>query len=102
MAKQIKSVRFEEGLLELYTDYSNLLNEMFGYSLSFGAIVNEAFAEFLMNSSGHWCNVLENKSVVKTFPNGRVEIYEFTEEQIAKMQEIQRETTAIWGSMQQQ
>ena len=42
MAKQIKSVRFDEDLVEVVEDDSRFLNELFGHTLSFAPFVNEA------------------------------------------------------------
>lgn len=102
MAKQVKSVRFDEELLELFSEYSALLNEMFGYTLSFSAIANEAFAEFIKESTDHWYDIMQSQSVVKSLPNGKVKKYEFTETQITKMNELRNEALALWASAQQQ
>ena len=95
MAKQLKSVRISEDLLKAFSSYSDLLQEIFGYSLSLGNVINEALADYLANSAGHWAAVMESRSVIETLPNGKVKQYNFTEEQIKKMSEIQNWAESI-------
>jgi len=101
MAKQIKSVRFDEEVINVFLEYSVLLNEMFGYTLSFGAVANEAVAEFLMNASSNWCSAMESKSVIDRLPNGKIKKYEFSEEQIEKMENIHKKAMIVWTTMQE-
>ncbi len=100
MAKQVKSVRMDEDLLNVFDSYSNLLQEMFGYSLSLSSIVNEALADFLASSACRWTEIMESQTVVETFPDGKVRKYEFSEEQIKKMREIENFAGSISASYQ--
>lgn len=102
MAKQVKSVRFDGELLELFFEYSSLLHEMFGYTLSFSAIANEAFAEYIKESTDQWYHAMQSRSVVESLPNGKVRKYEFTEAQITQMDELRNEALALWVSAQEQ
>ena len=100
MAKQVKSVRMSEDVLEAFTSYSDLLQEVFGYSLSLSNVVNEALADFLANSAGFWASAMESKAIVETLPNGKAKKYDFTEEQIKKMRDIEYLATCISASFQ--
>ena len=101
MAKQVKSVRMSEDVLDAFASYSDLLQEMFGYSLSLSNVVNEALADFISNSASSWIALMAHStSVVETLPNGKVKKYEFTEEQIEKMQNIENLAACISASFQ--
>ena len=102
MTKQVKSVRFDGELLELFSEYSALLHEMFGYTLSFSAIANEAFAGFIMESTDRWYGIMQSQPVVERLPNGKVKKYEFTEAQLSKMDELRNEALALWAVTQQE
>ena len=102
MAKKVKSVRFDGELLELFSEYSSLLHEMFVYTLSFSAIANEAFAEFMKESTDHWYHIMQSQSVVERLPNGKVKKYEFTEAQITKMETLSNEAFFLLASVQEQ
>ena len=88
MVKQVKSVRIGEDILNVFSSYSDLLQEIFGYSLSLSNVINEALADYLANSADTWAQLMKTKSVVETLPNGKVKQYNFTEEQIKKMNDI--------------
>lgn len=97
MAKQIKSIRFDEDLVEVFEDYSNLLNELFGTTLSFASFVNEAAAEFLVHSLERWSTAMESNSVVDRQANGKLKKYEFTDDQIAKMKDLLNDAYAVYA-----
>jgi len=101
MAKQVKSMRIDEELLSTFSEYSELLKEMFGYSLSLSTVVNEALAQFLTESTENWVNSMKSKSVIDHLPNGKIKHYEFTEEQIKKMEQICNDAGAMYYSYQQ-
>ncbi len=96
MAKQIRSVRVDEEITDVFTEYSALLQEMFGYTVSFSALVNEALAEYLMHSAERWVSAMESRSVVDPQPNGKMKRYDFTEEQIAKMEDIRNSIADVY------
>ncbi len=97
MAKQIKSIRFDEYLVEVFEDYSSLLAELFGNKLSFASFVNEATAAFLVQSLKHWTSAMETNSVVDRQANGKLKRYEFTEEQISKMKDLLNEAYSVYA-----
>ncbi len=95
MSKQVKSIRLNDELICAFTDYSNLLREMFGYTLSFGGVVSEALAEYLEKFSERWVGIMESQSVVDPLPNGRFKRYDFSEEQISRMDAIHKRALAM-------
>jgi len=99
MAKQVKSIRLAESLTDVFSDYSSLLQEMFGYSTSLSSIANEAIAEYLMDSASKWVNAMKSKSVVDIQPNGKMKHYDFSDEQIEKMELVCNNATGIWASL---
>lgn len=96
MAKEVKSIRIDEELTDLFKDYSNLLNEMFGYSLAFSNVVSESLSEFLMDSSEKWLSAMRSQSVVDRLPNGKLKRYRFTDKQIERMADIWKRAAVIW------
>ncbi len=101
MAKQVRSIRLDDCLLSTFTDYSNLLHEMFGYTLSLSTIVNEAMAEFMLHSAEHWVSAMESGSIVDPLPNGKMKRYEFNDDQIERMKKIVNDAGAVFYSMQE-
>ena len=99
MAKQVRSIRLDEDLMDAFSDYSALLQEMFGYSTSLGAIANEAIAKYLMDSADNWATMMKSKSVVDIQPNGKMKHYDFSDKQIKKMEAICNSATGIWASL---
>ncbi len=102
MSKQVKSVRFDENLLKLFDDYSEFLKMTFGKRISFSSFVNEALAEYLCSSISFYLNAMHDESIVRQLPNGRLKRYEFTEEQLAKIDELDNEAGAVQGCMLQE
>ena len=100
MAKQVKSVRMDEELVNVFSEYANLVNEMFGYSVSLSALVNESLAECLMNSAQTWIATMKSKTVVDPQPNGKMKQYEFTDEQIKRMEAIHNNAASIYAVLQ--
>ena len=101
MAKLVKSIRFDEELVKLFSDYASLLGEIFGYSLSFSALVNEAFAEYMKNSTENWVQAMAARAIVDRLPNGRLKRYDFSEDQIKQMESLKNDALSIWASTQQ-
>lgn len=101
MAKQVRSIRLDEGLLSTFVDYSNLLQEMFGYSLSLSTIVNEALAEFMQHSAEQWVSTMESGSIVDPLPNGKMKRYEFNDNQIERMKTIVNDAAAVYHILQE-
>lgn len=99
MAKQVRSVRLDEDLMDIFSDYSGLLQEMFGYSVTLSAFANAAIAEYLMNTASQWVDVMQSKSVVDIQPNGKMKHYEFSDEQIKKMKIVCNNATGIYASL---
>ena len=82
MSKQIKSVRFNDDILQVFEEYSSLSKELFGTKISFGSFVNEAVAKLLYEISDGWASAMENDSLVEVQPNGKIKKLVFTEDQI--------------------
>ena len=101
MAKQARSIRIDEDLLEVFAEYSKLLKETFGYSLSLSTVVNEAMAGFIMDSAEKWVTAMVKKSVVEPLPNGKMKRYEFDDEQIERMNKIANDAGIVYHSMQE-
>lgn len=100
MPKQVKSVRLDEGLITTFFEFDDLLNEMFGYRLSFSSFVNEAVSEYLKEQCSHWSHIMETQSVVEPLANGKFKRIEFTEEQIKRMKELSEKSECIWAITQ--
>ncbi len=88
MAKQIKSVRFNDDVIEVFDKYSSLSTELFGTKESFGAFVNEAVAKLLYERTDAWVSSMESSSVVEVQPNGRIKKLAFSDTQIQSAKEL--------------
>lgn len=88
MSKQIKSVRFNDDIIEVFEQYSALSTELFGTKESFGAFVNEAVAKLLYERTEAWASSMESSSIVEVQPNGRIKKLEFSESQIQSAKEL--------------
>lgn len=101
MAKQVKSVRMNEKLIEVFNDYSALLQEMFGSTVSLSTLVNASLAEFLANSADSWISAMQSRSVVDFQPNGLMKHYEFTDEQVKRMATIRDHAAGLSVALQE-
>ncbi len=88
MPKQLKSIRFNDEIIEVFEQYSALGTELFGTKESFGAFVNEAVAKLLYERTEAWASSLGSGSVVEVQPNGRIKKLEFTDAQIRSAKEL--------------
>ena len=99
MAKQVKSIRVDDSIMNVFTKYAELTNELFGNGKpSFGSFVNEALAKELMNITSMWVNTMENQAVVERLPNGKLKRYSFSSEQVEKMRALEEHATAAYGA----
>lgn len=99
MAKQVKSIRVDDSIMEVFTNYAELTNELFGNGKpSFGAFANEAIAKELMNVTSMWVSTMESQAVVERLPNGKLKRFSFSDEQIERMKVLEEEAAAAYGS----
>lgn len=95
MSKQLKSIRFDDDLLDLFTEFSALMTELFGDSLSFSGIVNEAVAAYLDDVISRYAQLMEAGAIVEHLPNGKIREYAFGEGQIAHMKKLSQDASAL-------
>lgn len=88
MSKQIKSVRFNDDVVEVFEQYSALGAELFGTKESFGAFVNEAVAKLLYERTEAWVGSMGTDSFVEVKPNGRIKKLQFSDSQIQSAKEL--------------
>ncbi len=97
MAKQIKSIRFDEDILSVFEKYSALFVELFGRQVSFPAFVNEAVAKELYRSTNDLANWIADGSVVEVLPNNKIKKIEFSEVQVERIKELAQEALSVYG-----
>lgn len=101
MAKQVKSVRFEPQLLNLFYDYSNLLKEMHGMTLPFGLIVNTALAKYIAELVDNTFRAMGKEKIFwERLPSGMWKEHKVTEDQFSKLQEFQNLAEGLAGFLE--
>ncbi len=96
MSKQIKSVRFNDEIVDLFERYSALTTELFGTKESFGAFVNEAVAKLLYDRTEAWASSMGTDSFVEVKPNGRIKKLEFTDTQIQAAKKLSDSAFSVY------
>ncbi|MFB0920464.1 MAG: hypothetical protein QMB62_06230 [Oscillospiraceae bacterium] len=100
MAKTSKSLRIDEKITNLIEDYYNFMNTTFENNLTFSKLVSNALVEYMLNETEQWEHIMESKSVVKPLKNGKLQRYEFTDEQLGKIRELHESATDLYAVYQ--
>jgi len=100
MAKTSKSLRIDEKITNLIEDYCNFMNTTFENNLTFSKLVPNALVEYMLNETEQWEHIMESKSVVKPLKNGKLQRYEFTDEQLGKIRELHERATGLYAVYQ--
>ncbi len=99
MAKQVRSVRFDKELIDLYNSYAAYEKEVFGTERSLSSYANEALAFYFEDHISFMYNAISSNSIVERTPDGRLFKRTFTEDQVRRLEEIMNEACATYYSI---
>ena len=101
MAKLVKSVRFDEELLHIFSDYSAFQEKTFGTELSFSRYVNDSVATELEKDSSQWEALMQSRSIIERTSNGSPFIRNFTAEQTETIKKINQQVSSYVQRIQE-
>ena len=82
MAKQIKSIRFDTDILDIFNEYASWQQKVFEDEISFSAFLNQAVINALENACSRWSALVQANSVIERTTNGNPRIHKFSKAQI--------------------
>lgn len=88
MARNVKSLRLDQWVIDLTEDYLKQTNAMFGDKISFANLVETALLDFIATNATKTADRIRCGSLVQRLPNGKFRAYEFPEETVNQLEQI--------------
>ncbi|MBR3594269.1 MAG: hypothetical protein IKL44_06325 [Clostridia bacterium] len=99
MPKILKSVRIDENVLDVTQQYLDFLKDTMGISLNFSEIANEAMALYLWEKTSKYNEIMHERKIAITKPNGNLKFIEFTAEQLKAIENLNKTAEGLANTL---